>query len=59
MVGYCMPPQGHRTITIREKDYDYFQQQYEREKDILARNGIRSFSAFITMKLYRSFDDNT
>ena len=52
-----MPPQGHRTITIREKDYDYFQQQYEREKDILARNGIRSFSAFITMKLYRSFDD--
>lgn len=53
-----MPPQGHKTITIRKEDYEYFHQLYNKEKERLARNGVRSFSAFITMKLYQTFDDS-
>ena len=51
-----MPPQGHKTITMREEDYDYFQEQYNKDKEELARNGVRSFSAYITMKLYQAFE---
>ncbi len=51
-----MPPQGHKTITIREEDYHYFYKQYTKNKDKLARTGVRSFSAYVTMKLYQSFE---
>jgi hypothetical protein len=53
-----MPPSGHKTITLREKDYTLFLEKYEAEKDTLERRGVRSFSAYITFLLYQALDNS-
>ncbi len=49
-----MPPRGHRSVTLREDDYNFFLDKYEQEKTLLSRRGVRSFSAYITMMLYKA-----
>jgi hypothetical protein len=51
-----MPPKGHKSITLREEDYAYFLEQYNAEKVSLVRQGVRSFSAYITMMLFKAFE---
>jgi len=51
-----MPPTGHKSITIREEDYTYFLEKYQEQRESLARQGVRSFSAYLTMMLYKAFE---
>jgi len=51
-----MPPSGHRSITIRNEDYEYFLTRFKENKKALNRRGVRSFSAFVTMKLYTALE---
>ena len=46
-----MPPEGYKTITIRESLYNKLYEKYETEKDFWAERGIPSFSAYVSYRL--------
>jgi hypothetical protein len=47
-----MPRKGYKNITVSDKVYDYFMHEYVKVKEEYAiKKGIRSFSAFVSMKL--------
>lgn len=47
-----MPRKGYKSITVSQKVYDYFYKEYVKVKEEYAiKKGIRSFSAFVSMKL--------
>ena len=46
-----MPRKGYKSITVTDKVYDYFKEQYEKSKDKFAVEGVRSFSGYITYRL--------
>lgn len=48
-----MPKIGYKSITIPQSVYDTFQTFYEKQKEPLKLQGIFSFTAFITFKLYK------
>ena len=48
-----MPRKGHKSITIPEKEYNYFMDLWNEEKEELMKEGVRSFSAYVTLTLYR------
>jgi hypothetical protein len=48
-----MPRKGFRTITVKESVYNYFYEQWLKQKIDLEIKGISTFSAFITYKLYQ------
>lgn len=50
-----MPRKGHKSITMPEEDYRFFWDLWEAQRDDLKKRGVRSFSAFVTMKLYEAF----
>ncbi len=51
-----MPRKGYRTITVREEIYQNLLQRYEENKEQLLRQGITSFSGYVTKFLYDSLD---
>lgn len=51
-----MPYKGHKSITVRDEDYEYFWRLWQSKKDELRKKGVRSFSAFVTMKLYEALE---
>ena len=53
-----MPYKGHKTITLREEDYDYFWDLWQEQKPELMKKGIRSFGAFVTRKLYEALEQD-
>jgi hypothetical protein len=46
-----MPPEGYKTITIRESLYDKLYEKYEKEKNYWSERGIPSFSAYVSHRL--------
>jgi hypothetical protein len=47
-----MPKKGYKSITVKAEVYDYFFNQWLKVKDDYAiKNGIHSFSAYITYHL--------
>jgi len=51
-----MPRKGYRSITVREEIYDALWTQYNIQKDELLRQGITSFSGYVTKFLYESLE---
>lgn len=51
-----MPYKGHKSITVREEDYEYFMSLWIEKKDQLMKQGIRSFGAFVTKMLYEALE---
>ena len=39
---------------MRQEDYDYFWKLWEDQKEDLMKQGVRSFGAFVTRKLYEA-----
>jgi len=39
-----------------EDDYKFFWSLWEKQKEELKKKGVRSFSAFVTMKLYEAIE---
>ncbi len=48
-----MPRKGYKTITVTDSIYDYFMEQYKKQKLELERKGINSFSGFVTAEFSR------
>ena len=47
-----MPKKGFKSITVQEKVYDHFWQEWQKVKDEYAvKKGIRSFSGYISYRL--------
>jgi len=51
-----MPYKGFKSVTLREEDYTFFMDLWEKRKGELRKKGIRSFSAFITRMLYEALE---
>ena len=54
----AMPRKGYRSITVREEIYDELWTQYNTQKDELLRQGITSFSGYVTKFLYEALEKN-
>jgi len=55
-----MPKKGYKTITVKAEVYDYFFNEWLKVKDEYSiKNGIRSFSAYITYLLAQLMTDDT
>jgi hypothetical protein len=47
-----MPRKGYKSITVTQKVYDYFYNEWWKVKEEYAiKKGIRSFSGFVSMRL--------
>jgi hypothetical protein len=51
-----MPKSGFKSYALKEKLYDFWQNEFENKKDELRNQGITSFSAFITSILNKSLE---
>jgi hypothetical protein len=52
MGEHYTPKKGYKTITVKADVYDYFFKEWLKVKDEYAiKNGIRSFSAYVTYRL--------
>lgn len=47
-----MPRKGFRSITVREEVYEELMRQYEENREELLRQGVTSFSGYVTRFLY-------
>lgn len=47
-----MPAKGHKTITIRQEVYDKLWKIWQSKKEEYLKQGITSFSGFVTKYLY-------
>lgn len=48
-----MPRKGWKSITVTEKVYNYFWEEWQKVKEeYRLKHGITSFSGFITQRLY-------
>jgi len=48
-----MPVKGFKVVTFREDDYNFFKELWEEQKPELLKEGVRSFSAYVTLTLYQ------
>jgi hypothetical protein len=47
-----MPEKGYKSITVKQEVYDYLMKEYKaRKKEWLVKNGIASFSGYLTYRL--------
>lgn len=53
-----MPKKGYKSITIRDELYEELWNKYNEEKDTLLRQGITSFSGYVTRFLYTALEKN-
>jgi predicted CopG family antitoxin len=51
-----MPRKGFRSITVREEVYQQLMKQYEEERDTLLKQGVTSFSGYVTRFLYGALE---
>ena len=51
-----MPRKGFRSITVREEIYDELMQQYTENREELLKQGITSFSGYVTRFLYDALE---
>jgi hypothetical protein len=54
-----MPRKGFRSITVRQEIYDELMQQYEERREELLKQGITSFSGYVTRFLYDALEQDT
>ena len=46
-----MPRKGYHSITVPDDVFDYFKKEWEKHKEEHRRQGVRSFSGFISRRL--------
>jgi hypothetical protein len=51
-----MPRKGFRSITVREEIYDELMQQYKENREELLKQGVTSFSGYVTRFLYDALE---
>ena len=51
-----MPRKGFRSITVREEIYEELMQQYTENREELLKQGITSFSGYVTRFLYDALE---
>jgi len=51
-----MPRKGFKSITVKEEVYDYFWDLWQRNKEEYRKQGITSFSGFVTKLLYEMIE---
>jgi predicted CopG family antitoxin len=51
-----MPRKGFRSITVREEIYAKLMQQYDEDREELLKQGITSFSGYVTRFLYDALE---
>jgi len=51
-----MPRKGFRSITVREEIYRELMQQYEENREELLKQGVTSFSGYVTRFLYDALE---
>jgi len=51
-----MPRKGFKTITVREEVYNYFWDLWQKNKEEYRKQGITSFSGFVTKLLYEMIE---
>ena len=54
----AMPRKGYRSITVREEIYNELWEKYNSKRDALLRQGITSFSGYVTKFLYEVLEKN-
>jgi len=47
-----LPYKGFKSITVREEVYNYFWRKWQENKEKYRKQGITSFSGFVTKLLY-------
>ena len=51
-----MPRKGFRSITVREEVYRELMQQYEENREEILKQGVTSFSGYVTRFLYDALE---
>ena len=51
-----MPRKGFRSITVREEIYAELMRQYEENREELLKQGVTSFSGYVTRFLYDALE---
>jgi hypothetical protein len=51
-----MPRKGFRSIAVHEEIYDELMQQYTENREELLKQGITSFSGYVTRFLYDALE---
>jgi predicted CopG family antitoxin len=51
-----MPRKGYRSITVRDEIYQDLMKRYDENKEQLLRQGITSFSGYVTKFLYDALE---
>jgi len=51
-----MPRKGFKSITVKEEVYDYFWDLWQKNKEEYRKQGITSFSGFVTKLLYEMIE---
>jgi hypothetical protein len=49
-------PKGFKSVTLSQDTYDFFYRKYRRNRVMLRRQGIRSFSAYLSFELFLADD---
>lgn len=53
-----MPKKGFKSYSLKDKTYDFWTNEYRKNKDTLKQQGITSFSAFITYMMSKSLEQS-
>ena len=51
-----LPYKGFKSITVREEVYNYFWEKWQKNKEKYRKQGITSFSGFVTKLLYEMIE---
>jgi hypothetical protein len=52
-----MPRKGYRSITVPNDVYEFFKNEWLKNKDQLRRRGVRSFSGYVTSRLNQLMEE--
>jgi hypothetical protein len=53
---FVLAPKGFKSVTLSQDTYDFFYEKYKRNRVALRRQGIRSFSAYLSYELFLADD---
>lgn len=54
----AMPRKGYKSITVRDEIYNELLERYNENKEALLKQGITSFSGYVTRLLYSALEKN-
>lgn len=54
-----MPRKGFKSITVREEIYTELMRQYEENREELLKQGVTSFSGYVTRFLYDALEQGS